>query len=141
MRIFSQVKDSSVQASELTILPCLLAAAMVVVARPRTTCDQKIGNSDCLRATPSYGVLVGCGEDVELYVCTSAMVELKVALRCTGQPPLASSSAPSTHSRAKMIIPTFDSPTSSSTATSPTNTRSSHHGMRRPHDSSTAMQC
>jgi len=41
MRVFSQVKDSSVQAEELTILPCLLAAAMAVVARPGTTCDQK----------------------------------------------------------------------------------------------------
>ena len=37
MRFFSQVKDSSVQAEELTILPCLFAAAMMIVARPRTT--------------------------------------------------------------------------------------------------------
>ena len=51
-------------AQRLTILPCRLAAAMVIVARPRTTCDSKIGRQRLTARNP-FLQAVG-GVDVEL---------------------------------------------------------------------------
>ena len=57
--------DSSL-AQRLTSLPCRLAAAMVIVARPRTTWDSKNGRQRLFARNPFLRAVGGVDVEVEL---------------------------------------------------------------------------
>lgn len=124
MRVFSQVTESRRERAgvRLTILPCLLAAAMVVGARPRTT-----GDSENREQRESARKALGtrcrrgkCPVDVELHVGHGRASKLRSPALSQ---PSHSSSAP--HDRPQPspnYHRTFASPTSLRQSTSPTNT-------------------